>query len=42
MGLTANGDGGSLSIYVPAQKAWRQTWIDSNWPYVDLKRRLGR
>lgn len=22
-------DGGSLNIYLPAEKAWRQTWIDS-------------
>ncbi|MFL5298192.1 MAG: hypothetical protein ACJ798_17580 [Phenylobacterium sp.] len=29
--------GGSLSIYVPAQKAWRQTWIDSSGAYVDFK-----
>jgi hypothetical protein len=32
-----NGDGGSLSIYVPAEKAWRQTWIDSSGAYVDFK-----
>ncbi|MGZ3403683.1 MAG: hypothetical protein ACXWKN_11185 [Phenylobacterium sp.] len=32
-----NGDGGSLSIYVPAQKGWRQTWIDSSGAYVDFK-----
>ena len=30
-------DGGSLSIYVPAEKAWRQTWIDSSGSYVDFK-----
>ena len=30
-------DGGSLSIYVPAEKGWRQTWIDSGGSYVDFK-----
>jgi hypothetical protein len=30
-------DGGSLSIYVPAEKGWRQTWIDSGGAYVDFK-----
>jgi len=29
--------GGSLSIYVPAEKAWRQTWIDSAGSHVDFK-----
>jgi hypothetical protein len=29
--------GGSLSIYVPAEKGWRQTWIDSTGAYVDFK-----
>ena len=33
----ASPGGGSLSIYVPAQKAWRQTWIDSSGAYVDFK-----
>lgn len=33
----ANPGGGSLSIYVPAQKAWRQTWIDSSGSYADFK-----
>lgn len=37
MPKVANGDGGSLSIYVPAQKGWRQTWIDSSGAYVDFK-----
>jgi hypothetical protein len=32
-----NGDGGSLSIYVPGQKAWRQTWIDAQGAYTDYK-----
>ena len=32
-----NGDGGSLSIYVPAEKAWRQTWIDARGAYADFK-----
>jgi hypothetical protein len=31
-----NSGGGSLSIYVPAQKGWRQTWIDSSGAYVDF------
>jgi len=39
MPKVANGDGGSLSIYVPAQKAWRQTWIDASGSYVDFKGR---
>jgi hypothetical protein len=30
-------DGGSLSIYVPADKGWRQTWIDSSGAYVDFR-----
>ncbi|MBS0361826.1 MAG: hypothetical protein JSR98_10625 [Proteobacteria bacterium] len=30
-------DGGSLSIYVPAEKGWRQTWIDASGSYVDFK-----
>jgi hypothetical protein len=30
-------DGGSLSIYVAAEKGWRQTWIDSSGAYVDFK-----
>jgi len=30
-------DGGSLSIYVPAEKGWRQTWIDSGGAHVDFK-----
>jgi hypothetical protein len=30
-------DGGSLSIYVPAEKGWRQTWIDSSGSHVDFK-----
>jgi len=29
--------GGSLSIYVPAEKGWRQTWIDSAGSHVDFK-----
>ncbi len=30
-------DGGSLSIYVPAEKGWRQTWIDSSGAHVEFK-----
>ncbi len=30
-------DGGSLSIYVPAAKEWRQTWIDSSGEYTDYR-----
>lgn len=37
MPKVANGDGGSLSIYVPAEQGWRQTWIDSSGAYVDFK-----
>jgi hypothetical protein len=33
----AGGDGGSLSIYVPAEKGWRQTWIDFTGSYVDFR-----
>ncbi|HEY3947638.1 hypothetical protein [Phenylobacterium sp.] len=33
----AGGAGGSLSIYVPAEKGWRQTWIDFTGSYVDFK-----
>lgn len=29
-------DGGSLNIYMPAEHAWRQTWIDSNGSRVDF------
>ena len=35
MPRTPNSDGGSLSIYVPAQKGWRQTWIDAQGSYTD-------
>lgn len=37
MPKTANGDGGSLSIYVPREKGWRQTWIDASGAYVNFK-----
>ena len=30
MPLAKGGDGGSLSIYVPAEKRWEQFWIDSS------------
>jgi hypothetical protein len=29
--------GGSLNSYVPAEDAWRQTWIDSSGARVDFK-----
>jgi hypothetical protein len=31
------GGGGSLNIYVPAEKAWRQTWIDSSGSRAEFK-----
>jgi hypothetical protein len=37
MPKVANGDGGSLSIYVPKEKGWRQTWIDAQGAYADYK-----
>ena len=37
MPLKPNADGGSLNIYVPAEHAWRQTWIDSSGARVDFK-----
>lgn len=36
MPLKAQG-GGSLSSYVPAEGAWRQTWVDSSGARVDFK-----
>ena len=30
-------DGGSLSAYVPREKGWRQTWIDSSGALVEFK-----
>lgn len=30
-------DGGSLSIYVPAEQAWRQTWVDSGGSRAEFK-----
>ena len=35
--LKPHGEGGSLSSYVPYEKAWRQTWIDSSGARVDFK-----
>src|SRR5689334_16690989 len=29
-------DGGSLNIYLPAEKAWKQTWIDSGGTRADF------
>ena len=37
MPLKAGGDGGSLSSYVPEEKGWRQTWVDSSGARVDFK-----
>jgi hypothetical protein len=31
------GPGGSLNAYLPADKGWRQTWVDSNGSYVEFK-----
>ena len=31
------GGGGSLNSYVPKEKAWRQTWIDSSGAHVEFK-----
>jgi hypothetical protein len=37
MPLKTENTGGSLNIYVPSEKAWRQTWIDSSGARVDFK-----
>jgi hypothetical protein len=37
MPLKVENTGGSLNIYVPSEKAWRQTWIDSSGARVDFK-----
>jgi hypothetical protein len=37
MPLRAGGEGGSLSSYVPAENAWRQTWVDAGGARVDFK-----
>lgn len=37
MPLKVENSGGSLNIYVLAEKAWRQTWIDSSGARVDFK-----
>lgn len=36
LGKELNGGGGSLSLYDPTRKQWRQTWIDSTGTRVDL------
>lgn len=36
MPLNPNGGGGSLSGYVPADKAWKQTWLDSTGSHVEF------
>ena len=33
----AGGNGGSLSSYVPAEQAWRQTWVDSSGSRAEFK-----
>jgi hypothetical protein len=35
--LKAENSGGSLNNYVAAERAWRQTWIDSSGARVDFK-----
>lgn len=37
MPLKTENSGGSLNIYIPAEKLWRQTWIDSSGARVDFK-----
>src|SRR5579872_5707933 len=37
MPLKVENSGGSLNIYVLAEKVWRQTWIDSSGARVDFK-----
>ncbi len=37
MPLKAGNSGGSLNIYVRAERQWRQTWIDSSGSRVDFK-----
>jgi hypothetical protein len=36
LGKELMGGGGSLSLYDPRQKQWRQTWVDSSGARVDL------
>ncbi len=36
LGKEPNGGGGSLSLYDPRLKQWRQTWVDSSGTRVDL------
>ena len=37
LGKEVTGGGGSLSLYDPRQKQWRQTWVDSSGTRVDLE-----
>lgn len=37
MPLKAENSGGSLNIYVPRERSWRQTWIDSSGARVDFR-----
>ncbi|MFL6605842.1 MAG: hypothetical protein ACJ8R9_31575 [Steroidobacteraceae bacterium] len=37
MPLKTENSGGSLNIYLPGEKLWRQTWIDSSGARVDFK-----
>lgn len=36
VGQEIRGGGGSLSLYDPGRKQWRQTWVDSSGTRVDL------
>jgi hypothetical protein len=36
LGKEIAGGGGSLSLYDPSRKQWRQTWVDSSGTRVDL------
>ena len=41
VGQEIRGGGGSLSLYDPARKQWRQTWVDSTGTRVDLDGAFG-
>jgi hypothetical protein len=40
LGREVNGGGGSLSLYDPARRQWRQVWVDSSGTRVDLDGRF--
>jgi hypothetical protein len=40
VGKETSGGGGSLSLYDPKRKEWRQTWVDSTGTRVDLDGRF--